>query len=70
MHSGEGPGSLSERLIRLEQSSLRSSGISGSRALFSDRPKLGEEFLIGHCDDVLNGAAEEWGSVRRRSRQF
>ena len=38
MHSREGLGSLSERLIRLEQGGLRSSGISRLRALFSYRP--------------------------------
>ena len=43
MRSGEGLGSLSERLIRFEQSGVRSSGISGLRALFSYRPELGED---------------------------
>ena len=48
MCEGENLCSLSERLVGFEQSRLRSSGISGLRASFSYRPKLGEEFLIGH----------------------
>ena len=65
MRSGQLFGTLSQRLVGRQQADIRPRGISRFGALFSDPPKLGEEFSIGHWRTMLPKRPSDWRRLAR-----